>query len=1244
MSSQTFLGARDQAERTELLQWYNSKLQEESPPSAPTTPTKPTGGSVPEVLEGPDAMARAGTALQMTGLPEWWERTEAHIWEGWNALVTAPETAWEAVKSAVQSGKLLSRGEIGHATAEAGGALAQTLQAGFGVIGFPFTPFIAASSAAFEEAAGILPGADTPLDLRIGGIDIKLTPRQIAGIVGMSVGVMGAQASIPKTPKTVKAEASPVETPAPPPPKAPFVGQEAGLTGAPGQRFPVAALGPAPEMPPIPRLSARELLRRADTLEAQKGGLGERGKAVMDEQISALREAAQQAAVVDLAEQSAATALRTPEIWDGVRSAVAEGKLLLPPGRSLADLSEAGKVNVALTYALGRATVGALYGGTQGDTLEERIQNGLFFAGLGAVLSPKAFRDFSKTYARTVEGLMGGAPGAIRIRKGEPRPGINLDRVGAAPDVKETMKTVYELSKEKIAGQQKRVSHDQTIAEAQAKPLTVEEALALDPETIGKEAPRETNLRDLSNAASRHATELFKKAEAGDVDAMAELPNAVALAGELEIRNKAFGTNVARSLEARKILSDADRATLRPADLADLQERIRGTGLSPQALLDRLRQLPQPAQKLTFMQNLVSGLRTGQSWIREVFINGLLQGPPTHTANTLGNVATTVWQVPERFMAEGYRAAARAAGSEVYGVAPGEAMAIARAIPEGTLDGIRLLARLSQEAKQGAQAGGARGLHDALLGIEAELRGKLEWEPAIKAPQWAENRVPNLALAFNYLGHLIRSPGTALGLADVVAKAINFRTELKAQSLREGYRQGFRGVELAEKVQAIEESLPSNIVKAANDWKMVQTFQNDLQGGLGGSAFQILSAVNKLPLGFTVTPFMRVMVNLPRWAGQRTPILNLLSTELRRDLATAGAPRDLAVAKLTASAMVASAIAYLVASGRVTGPGPRDPELREMRRLAGKPPNSFRTGTDAEGKPTWGEYSRIDPPGFTIGTVAAFMEIAAQVPEMGMLEGGAAIVMSIASQIEDKPYFIGIVNMLDAIQEPEPIKAFERYFKGTARAAIPAGVRLTERLIDPTLREADTLVKTLRANTPGYSDTLAPRRNRFGEPQLIPEAWGPDWLSPVFTHVDQNDVVAKEIDRLGVKLAKPSRIFAGTNPPDVRMQPERMGEGIELNDKEYDFLVRMAGNELKDSQGRGMKDRIAALMQTDTYQRLPDGPDGGKAREIRRIAGVYDRMARAELLRQDHALRFEWEAKLRQRAISRTPAPLTFGK
>src|SRR3990167_10190715 len=146
---------------------------------------------------------------------------------------------------------------------------------------------------------------------------------------------------------------------------------------------------------------------------------------------------------------------------------------------------------------------------------------------------------------------LGGAPGAIRTLKGEPRPGINLDRVGAAPDVKQTMKTVYKLSKEKIAGQQKPVSHEQTIAEAQAKPLTVEEALALDPETIGKEAPRETNLRDLSNAASKYATDLFKKADAGDIDALAELPTAAALAAELAIRAKAFGTNIARSLEIR---------------------------------------------------------------------------------------------------------------------------------------------------------------------------------------------------------------------------------------------------------------------------------------------------------------------------------------------------------------------------------------------------------------------------------------------------------------------------------------------------------------------------------------------------------------------------------------------------------------------------------------------------------------------------------------------------------------------
>lgn len=1231
MSEQTFLSERDRAERADLLRWYATQIQPQTPAAAPAPAPAAPKPTAPK-LEGSAAVKQAMSILQGTGLPEWWQRTQGNIWQGWQALTEAPEQAWKAVESFVASGRLAAQGEGGHALAEAGGGVAQGLQAGFGLLGFPFTPFIAPVQAAFEEAAGILPGADAPLDLTIGGVEIKLTPRQIAGIVGMSAGVAGASKAIPTAPKT--AEVPPAEVP-PATPKPAFEGQVTGPTKAPGQRQAIAALNPAPpeligQATPAPRLSARELLRRADTLEQQKAGLGERGKAILDEQITAYRTQAEQAAVLDLTEQTAATALRQPEIAEAVRTAVQTGKLLLPPGRTLADLGEAGRANLALTYALGRATVGALYGGTQGDTLEERLQNGLLYAGLGAALSPTAFRQFTTTYARAVEGLLETPAGGIRVKRGEARPGINLNRVGAAPDVKQTMATVYELSKPKIAAQQARVSHKQTLADAAATPLTVEEALALDPEMIGREAPRETNLRDLSNAAATHVTELMRKAVAGDTDAMAELPTAATLAGELAIRDKAFGTNVARSLEARKMLSDADRATLRPADLADLQERLRGTGLTPQALLDRLRQLPQPEQRTTFLQQLVSAAKTGNSWIREAFINGLLSAPPTHVANFLGNVST-LWALPERAMAAGFRSVARTLGSETAGVAPGESVAMARAIPEGGLDAITLVGRLLREAGQGATTGGAKGLSDALTGIEAELRGKVEWDPAIRAPQWMQDRMPALALAFDYLGHVVRSPGMALGLSDAVSKAVNYRMELKAQALREAYAQGVRGPDLAERVQAIEENPPSSIVRAANEFKLVQTFQNDLEGGIGGALEKILTGVNQLPLGFTVAPFIRTLINLPRYAGQRTPMLNLLSSELRRDLGTPGASRDLALAKLATSALVGSGVAYLIAGGSITGSGPKDPALREMRKLADRPPNSIKVGSE------WIPYDRIDPPGLTIGAIADFMEIVGQIPEAGAIEIGAALTLAMTRQIQDKPYFTGLSNVVEAVRDPN--SRTRTYVQSLARASVPAAVRLAERLQDPTLREAQGVIDTWRANTPGFSDTLPPRRNVWGEPQLIPEAWGPDWLSPVFVNATHSDAVSREVDRLGVALEKPSRIFYGTKPPDVRLEPARIREGIELTPQEYDFLVRMAGNELKAANGLGAKDAVAKLIQTDTYRRLSDGPDGGKASQIRAVVSTYRQMATVELLRRDEALRAEWYERQRVRATARSGRP-----
>jgi hypothetical protein len=187
-----------------------------------------------------------------------------------------------------------------------------------------------------------------------------------------------------------------------------------------------------------------------------------------------------------------------------------------------------------------------------------------------------------------------------------------------------------------------------------------------------------------------------------------------------------------------------------------------------------------------------------------------------------------------------------------------------------------------------------------------------------------------------------------------------------------------------------------------------------------------------------------------------------------------------------------------------------------------------------------------------------------------------------------------------------------------------------ERVVDPELREARTMLDRLRRGIPGLSKDLPPQRNLFGEPIYLEGGLGPDLISPIYTSGDKHDAVAAEIDRLQVQLSMPPPVLSGTMPATERgfgvpLNQERLSEGVPLSPAQYDRFVRLAGNELKLS-GRGMKDELAHIFKTDAYKRAGDDPDyGGKALMIRQTVRLYREAARSEMLASDEGLRLNLE-------------------
>ncbi|MEN6537965.1 MAG: hypothetical protein ABFD60_07765 [Bryobacteraceae bacterium] len=776
----------------------------------------------------------------------------------------------------------------------------------------------------------------------------------------------------------------------------------------------------------------------------------------------------------------------------------------------------------------------------------------------------------------------------VEIPNVEPR--VNTSRINAEKNVKTTIENVNRLNAERLAEHRKPQTHEQTLAKA--KKITVEEALAM-PEDTAKLPETGAALRDIATAAGKDLTEVAELAAKGDQAATGKLLDSLAVAGELEARSEMAKRNVARTEEAFKIQAEAERARFDPTSLIDLAQRYsESPNADPAVLAQRLLELRTQERRTSYARQVRTFAKNGVDALYELYVNMLLT-PASHAANLVGNTLLASWAPVER-----------AAASLMPGpVTLGEAAGMIRAIPEAFVDGLRGVKEYGWKGEGRSKADITKGpaIASENFGMDGTLPGKV----------------------FDILGAGARFNTTLLGAEDAFFKGFNFRMEVKAQAIREAHAQGLKGDAFRAKVADVEahpEMYPG-IYERANEFKLIQTFQDEM-GPVGES---IQYARSHIPGARIVMPFLRTPNRIVYWAAQRTPGLNLpfiINGQLGSDLMAGGAARQLAAAKIATGAAATSAIAYYAMNGYITGSGPKNPELKRAKRDAGWIPNAIKVGDQYYG------YSRLDPFGMMVGMVADSVEFMGQLPEPQAEELGLSLGIAFASNFISKTYMQGLSDFIEAIADPR--ENAHGYAKGFVRGLVPGAVRAAERSMDPALREARTLLESMQAQVPGWSESLPPTRSLSGQVVNIPEGYGPDWLSPVATSKTTTDPVAKEIERLKMRVSMPLKAIPGKKPPMFQMEEPLSSEGVLLTPQEYDHFVRLAGNELK-VNGKGMWDTLGGLIRSAEYQRMSEGPDGGKAEIIHRVIMDYRNAARLQLLEDAPDLRGLVEQKIRMR-------------
>ena len=560
---------------------------------------------------------------------------------------------------------------------------------------------------------------------------------------------------------------------------------------------------------------------------------------------------------------------------------------------------------------------------------------------------------------------------------------------------------------------------------------------------------------------------------------------------------------------------------------------------------------------------------TTKDMLYEAWINGLLSSPATHMVNIIGNSLTAFTAIGERKIASKIGQAL-----DVQNIPKGEAAQLLYGMINGARDGM-------QSAWQVLKTGDP---------VDALTKQEHAGYRAITAENLNLSGTPGRFADF--VGNAVRVSSRLLTAGDEFFTSVAYRMELQGQAFRQGTQEGLEGEALSVRMADIIDNPPDNIKMDAEYFKKYQTFTKPL-----GEAGQHLQKFTQFfPPARVVMPFIRTPVNIMKYAGERTP-LAFMSDTVKAELNAGGARRDLALAKIATGSMIMAVTADLSMSGKITGGGPRDRQLKQMKYNTGWQPYSVKVGDK------YYSYNRLDPIGALMGLASDVTEIIGQTEDdVDAMDLGVAATLAIVKNVTSKTYLRGLSEFFEAIGSTSELPGakntrMRKYLERLGSSMMPfssliAGV---ERQVDPELRAANNLIEKIQSRIPGWSKDLPPRRNIFGEPVVLEGGIGPDIMSPIYESTIKDDPVVNEIVAQQTRLRMPMKTI----------------DGVELDTKEYDkYILFMSGKNNKYVDNKPLKMALKELFHSSEYTNGTDGTDGSKSLLIKTQIQVYQQTAK----------------------------------
>ena len=566
------------------------------------------------------------------------------------------------------------------------------------------------------------------------------------------------------------------------------------------------------------------------------------------------------------------------------------------------------------------------------------------------------------------------------------------------------------------------------------------------------------------------------------------------------------------------------------------------------------RQPNDPLHRYQWLQN--QGKASWWDKTRSYYYSSILSGVKTHERNILGNVFNAIGNTVAHPFAAGIDAARAVATGKPRDVLFSE-------LPHGVV---------------GAAAGIERGFSDALFTLRHGVSPQA-LDRSLKTAEVGKLDLPRVEFGGGAANPL-NWPGRSLDAADVFFRSVARNAELYESAYTQAIKEGKRGPALVDRVAELRAGLTPEGAALRENAEHVAAravFQEK-----GGPITSWLAQGYRVPgIGQAMTfvmPFLRTPGNIIRQGLETSPAG--FGMKAARQAGRAG---RFAQGKAAMGSVAAGYLAWLAATGRLSGNGPTDSADRAALMESGWRPNSVRIGDK------WVSYQLMQPISVQAALIANGFEAWAEQGAKGESAPtvAAQTLARSANSFLDQSFLSGLFDLSEALKDPE--RSAGRWAGRFAQSMTPfSGLQRTVRdAMDPVQRAPRSVMEQAKSGTPGLSSEVPPRIDRFGEVVTREGGQARRALDPFNTSSATTDPVADELSRLGVSLSLPSRSVAGQQ------------------------VTRSQEIEIQQRRGRAVRESLERLIATAGYQRMSDklkvevverAIEAARRRETQRIA------------------------------------------